>query len=136
MKIKLKIEKEYDVKYLQAKVGARYWEDAVVNGVEDVDGDLIPFHHGDYWCPLIELETGKVHDWPIGTVADIHYKSCDNNYFALLDKNMNVIKELVGSSVINMMCPLKAGHGDYVIMGIDSDGIIRGFKADLSDFED
>ena len=47
MKIILKIEKEFDVKYLKAKVGVRYWEDSRVDGVEDEDGDLIPCREGD-----------------------------------------------------------------------------------------
>lgn len=32
MKIKMKIEKEFDVKYLQLKVTVRYWEDAIIYG--------------------------------------------------------------------------------------------------------
>jgi hypothetical protein len=39
MKVKLVIEKEFDVKYLKAEVGARYWEDSSVDGVEDSEGD-------------------------------------------------------------------------------------------------
>ena len=54
MKVKLKIEKELEVKYLQVKAGARYWEDTIVDGVEDTEGSLIPCREGDYWCPLIE----------------------------------------------------------------------------------
>ena len=63
MKVKLKIEKELEVKYLQVKAGARYWEDAIVDGVEDTEGSLIPCREGDYWCPLIELESAMDRDW-------------------------------------------------------------------------
>ena len=35
MKAKIRIEKEYEVKYLQVNAGVRYWEDSEINGVED-----------------------------------------------------------------------------------------------------
>jgi len=42
MKIQINISKEFDAKYLRAKCGVRYWEDASVNGVEDTeDGDNV-----------------------------------------------------------------------------------------------
>ena len=62
---------------LRVSAGVRYWEDASVNGVEDTDGTLIPFRKGDLWCPIIDLETGQIYDWPAGANAYIHYKVCD-----------------------------------------------------------
>lgn len=122
------------VKYLQAKCGARYWEDARVNGVKDTDGTLIPFRVGDYWCPLIDLETGKVVGWPDGTTAEIHYKVCDDGEYALLDEDKNVVASKDGY-VPSMMCPKSEGYGDYVIMEIRSDGTIENFDVDLRYFE-
>ena len=133
MKIKLQVTQEFDVKYLLAEVGARYWEDATVNGIEDTEGDLIPCREGDYWKPMIDIETGKIVNWTIGETASIHYKSCDDNVFKLLDADKNVIKEIDGY-VINMMCPNDIGYGDYVIMDIDAEGVIAGFEADFEDF--
>ena len=77
-------------KYLQACVGARYWEDAILNGVEDIDKNM-PCIDGDLWKPLINLETGIIENWIIGNTADIYYKSCDQNSFYLLDENKNII---------------------------------------------
>ena len=133
MKIELKAKKEFDVKYLLAEVGARYWEDSDVNGDEDTNGDLIPCRDGDYWKPLIELETGKILNWEIGKTAKIHYKSCDDNIFKLLDKDKNIIKEIEGY-VIDMMSPAENGFGDYVIMNIDANGIIDAFEPSFEEF--
>jgi hypothetical protein len=134
MKIELTVKKEFDVKYLLAEVGARYWEDADVDGVEDTEGTLIPCRDGEYWKPLIDIETGQILNWEKGKTAEIHYKSCDDNIFKLLDADKNVIIERDGY-VISMMCPIDEGYGDYVKMDINTDGFIKGFEADFSDFQ-
>jgi hypothetical protein len=134
MKFTKKVKKVFKVKYLKAKVGARYWDDSKVNGVEDEIGSLIPCRVGDYWEPLIDLETGKIINWNCGVEAEIHYKSCDNNTFQLLDEDENIVAEIEGY-VIDMMCPKEEGYGDYVIMSIDSNGLICDWKVDLKPFK-
>lgn len=136
MKIKLKIEKEFEVKYLQAKCGARYWEDSRINGVEDTEeGENIPCKEGDYWCPLIELETGKILNWEIGKTAEIYYKCCDDGFYSLLDEEKTIVKQVEGY-VPEIMCPVENGYGDYVIMNIDENGQIQNWNPDFSYFED
>ena len=76
---------EIEVTAIGITAEVRYWEDATVNGVEDTDGALIPLRFGDCWMPIIELDTGRVRDWPEGTTADIHYKVCDAGEYELLD---------------------------------------------------
>lgn len=133
MKIELTVKKEFEVKYLHADCGVRYWEDASVNGVEDENGDLIPCKEEDRWKPLIDLETGKILNWEQGKTADTHYKVCDDGVYTLLDENKEAIKEIDGY-VPSVMCPEENGYGDYVIMEIDENGQIANWEADLSDF--
>lgn len=135
MNITLKIEKEYDVKYLLAECGARYWSDSTVNGEEDTNGKLMPCIDGEYWKPLIELETGKILNWEQGKEADVYYKVCDDGLYKLLDKDKKIIHSIDGY-VPKIMCPTKPGYGDYVIMKIDKDGYIKNFNPDFSDFND
>jgi hypothetical protein len=135
MKIELTVKREFEAKYLLAEVGARYWEDSSVDEVEDTDGDLIPCRVIDYWKPLILLETGQIVNWKKGVTASIHYKSCDDNTFKLLDEDHVIIKEIDGY-VIKMMCPKRNGYGDYVIMEIDEDGFIQDFEVDFNEFND
>jgi hypothetical protein len=135
MKITLKEPKEYDVKFLKADCGVRYWEDADVNGITDDDGKLIPLRNGDTWCPIIDLATGVVQDWPSGTTADIHYKVCDAGVYSLLDADKNVVKSIDGY-VPKMMAPAGSGYGDYVVMTIGEDGTIAGWRASLDVFEE
>ena len=49
MDFKMMVEKTFNVKTIEVNAGVRYWEDAIVNGVEDSEGDLIPCREGDLW---------------------------------------------------------------------------------------
>jgi hypothetical protein len=119
----------FDAKYLLAEVGARYWEDATVNGEEDTEGTLIPCREGDYWKPLIDIETGTIVNWTKGCVANVHYKCCDDGFYHLLDENKNVIKSIEGY-VPDML----GTYGDYVVMEIDENGKIFDWQFDSSVF--
>lgn len=135
MKITIKEPRQIDVNFLHAHCGVRYWEDATVSGVEDANGTLIPCRDGDCWAPLIDLETGIIQNWPIGTTADIHYKVCDDGQYALLDADRHIVKTIVGY-VPSIMCPAENGYGDYVIMQVGEDGQIADWKVDLAAFSD
>lgn len=120
-----------NAKYLRAKCGVRYWEDASVNGIEDKDGRFIPLRVGDCWCPTIDLQTGIIENWPQGITADIHYKVCDAGVYTLLDNERNTIFSIEGY-VPRIMYPAGDGYGDYVIMKIGINGLIEDWRADLS----
>lgn len=127
------VKQQIEVKYLKVSAYVRWWEDAYLNGEADENGE-IPFRDGDSWCPVIELETGKIIDWPIGTTADVHYKVCDAGVYTLLDADQKEVKEVDGY-VIDMMCPKENGCGDYIIMDIDENGIIQDWKPSFDEFE-
>lgn len=132
MKIKLTIEKDFEVKFLQVEASVRYWQDSIVNGEEDVKGDLIPCREGDLWKPLIDIETGVILNWVIGKTAQIHYKVCDCGVYTLLDEDRNPILSKEGY-VPKIMCPKDSGYGDYIIMDIDENGQIADWEILLSD---
>lgn len=115
--------------YLVVEAGVRYWEDATVNGVEDVGGCLIPLRRGDLWCPTIELATGRVMDWPLGTVAKIHYKVCDEGQYWLTSSKHRA--KYRGDYVPDVLGVDGASYGDYVIMTVGADGIIKGWRGDI-----
>lgn len=129
MKTKVKVWKEIEVVTLEISAGARYWEDSEVNGVQDDNGDLIPFRNGDYWEPKIDLETGTIIDWPKGTTAKIHYKVCDDGTYYLKDKD-GITQLMKEGYVPNDLIP--GEYGDYIIMDIDENGKILNWYADPS----
>jgi len=133
MKLTVTAQEEVNAKTLCVKAGARYPEDADINGVRDEDGGLMPFFDGDYWCPEIDIDTGIVNNWPIGTTANIHYKVCDDGTYTVKDEDGNVVLERSGY-VPNVMCPEGEGFGDYIKMVIDENGKIKNWKPDFEDF--
>jgi hypothetical protein len=134
MKIKLKVEKEVDVKTLIVNAGVRYWEDTRVNGVEDTEGTLIPCRNGENWSPVIDIDSGKITNWTQGVIADIHYKVCDAGRYTLRDADGNDITEINGY-VPSSMCPKESGYGDYIIMDVDENGVIADWQFNIEDFD-
>ena len=123
-------------KYLQVNAGVRYWEDGVVNGIDDTDDNpSMPCRNdeGD-WAPLIDIDEGRIIDWPAGTTASVHYKVCDDGRYSLLDHDKAEIVTLDGY-VPSIMCPSDNGYGDYIIMEIDGEGLISNWRLDLDEFE-
>lgn len=115
-------------KYIEVYAGVRYWEDALLNGKQDEEGN-IPLRNDRYWAPTIELATGRILDWPEGTEADIHYKVCDDGKYWLLDESRNRIAEWKGSYVPNsILCVGDDGYGDYIILTVEGDGKILAWE--------
>lgn len=135
MEITVTQKVKVNAKFLQVKAGLRYWEDAIVNGVEDESGDLIPCREDDYWCPLIDIDSGQILNWKQGVTADIHYKVCDDGVYTVLDENKEIILEKDGY-VIDSLAIEDTGHGDYIIIKVDENGFINNWKFDYLDFHD
>jgi hypothetical protein len=129
--MKLSLLRNVEIRYLLASCGVRYWEDAKVNDVEDLDGTLIPCREGDRWSPLIEIDTGIIVNWKKGVVADVHYKVCDDGVYSLLDDEKQTIRKIEDGYVPTIMCPEGEGYGDYFIMKIDKDGYISNWRPTL-----
>lgn len=144
MKANIKTTKEVDVKYFVIDTNVFYWEDTEVNGTDDIDfgqteGEGEPRMPGAYrimdkptdhlmsnhfrWSITIDVETGKVLDWPVGTTARVHYKICDEGTYALLDENKQEIIK------VESYVPDCIGEcGDYIILIIDENGQIANFS--------
>jgi hypothetical protein len=115
--------------YLLVDAGVRYWEDAEVDGRQDVDGTLIPFRQGDRWQPLIRLADGTIEGWPARVFAEIHYKVCDDGVYHLLDENRQAIVRWKGYYVPDqLLCVGAEGFGDYIILEVAGDGEILDWK--------
>lgn len=130
MKVTILKEVQFEAKVLNVKAFVRYWEDATVNGTNDESGEIVPFKKGDTWAPVIDIDTGIITDWPVGTTADIHFKVCDGFSASVADESGKIIHEYDGY-VPNTMCPAEEGYGDYIIMHIAPNGQIDGWKFDI-----
>ena len=132
MKVKLTVTKEFDVEYLFVEAVVKYWQDGIIDGIQDNDGNM-PCRVGNIWKPLINVNTGKIINWKQGTTASIHYKVCDDGIYKLLDANMELIKK-IRDYVPRMLSPKEEGWGDYIIMDIDADGQIQHWKISFDEF--
>lgn len=140
MKRKIKVEQEIEIAFAECRIYARYWQDAYVNGVkDDAENPKMPFveeHNGEKeWHIKINLDNGQICNWPQGTTAKVHYKSCDCNEVQILDRQLGIIKDYDGY-VPTFLCPEGNGFGDYVIMNIDENGFIQNFNPVLDDIFD
>lgn len=116
-------------KFIELDAGVRYWEDAEINGKADTGGE-IPFRDGERWKPIIELDTGRVVNWPAGIEADIHYKVCDDGEYWLQDESHKRIAKWGGYYVPNsILCVGTNGYGDYIIFKVGADGVISGWHS-------
>ena len=114
--------------HLSIKVKPRYWEDATVNGVEDEEGFLIPLRLFDIWRIVIDIKTGRINDWPYGKKASIHYKVCDDGEYWLTNADLEPIFKLNDSYVPDFLSIGDNGCGDYIILEIDEEGNIDGWR--------
>jgi len=135
MKVKIKVEKEVEIKTLVVKAKVRYWEDANVNGLEDTEnGDLVPCRYKNRWVPEIDIDTGIIRNWVQGTTAKIHYKVCDCCGWEILDEHGDMVMQQSNGYVPDTLCPKEKGYGDYIIMDIDENGKIDKWNFDFSEF--
>jgi hypothetical protein len=132
----IKIKKEFNLKTIYAYARVRYWEDGMVNGQEDTNGDLIPCRQGDLWCPIIDIDTGVITNWTQGVKANVHYKVCDAGKYEIKDESGETVLTIDRGYVPAMMYPKENGYGDYIIMEIDEDGQIQNWRTTLNDFID
>ena len=106
MRITINKPTDFEAKFLKVDAGVRYWEDAEVNGVSDIDlyesngvgkplmpcavqikkepdGCIYSDHYR--WQPLIDIERGQILNWAKGVDANVHYKVCDDFQCEILD---------------------------------------------------
>lgn len=125
MKIKIKVEKEVNVKYVEVTLPVRYEK-------EDMTNDF-PMRHGGVWAAMIEVDTGEIVGWPKGQEGSFYMKVCDSGTYELLDAGMTTVAKLEGY-VPNDLIP--GEYGDYVHFKINKEGFITNWpeNPDLCEF--
>ena len=142
MKMHITETTEKDIKYFCANLGVRYYEDADINGEEDISFEeqregakpRVPLVFGNpdarhidekwRWIIKIDVETGNIKDWPEGVTANIHYKVCDDGTYWLEDESGEKYHE-IDSYVPQILDFDRESYGDYVIMTIDGSGHVE-----------
>lgn len=125
MKIKIKVEKEVYIKYVEVTLPV-YYES------EDMSNDF-PMRNGGVWAAMIEVDTGEVVGWPKGQECSFCMKVRDGGTYELLDAGMSTIAKMEGY-LPNDLIP--GEYGDYVNLKINKDGFITNWpkNPDVSEF--
>jgi len=127
-------EKEYNLTTLEVKAGIRYYEDVLVDWVEDVEWKLTPCIVWEYWCPIINLDTWVITNWTKWVTAVIHAKVCDDGSYYLKDETGEIILSIEDNYVPSLLAIDDDWYGDYIIMTIDWEWKIKDWKSDISSF--
>lgn len=138
MKVITNVNREIEVKYVKVHLPIRYKEEDMPKNFplryekpDDKNGY-------DWWAATIEIETGKILEWPLGETGEFYMKVCDEGGYFLLDENLFIIGSLVMEYVPNRLLPPADGYGDYVSFEIQADGKISNWykKPSLTQFFD
>lgn len=154
MEINRKIVISQNVRYLKALMGVRYYVDcrySTDNGktwnehFEDNEEEsnrimkltpnvvTIETKYGNIydWELVVDLETGKVQNWPKDFCLQTEYKVCDEGDYSFLDEHLdeviNITKEFKQYYVPDFLSLEGDGFGDYVYLNINGDGSIEHF---------
>lgn len=79
------------------------------------------------WCPVIDVNEGKVLDWPKDFVLKTHFKVCDQGVYVY--SNYDESQQIVSTDVRDYYVPkwldaIDDGFGDYMYITINGDGTI------------
>lgn len=144
IKQKYRFEVIEDSRILNVRLHVRYTEDGKVNGVRDVDYQehpeltpKMPFMQKEdssyYWCFSIDVNEGRILHWPKGIVADTYYKVCDECELHYLYNAQEVANNDGYWYCPDFLAREDSGYGDYVILHIDENGVIRNWDPALVD---
>lgn len=143
MNIKVTIPQTINAQQLHCYIGALYW-DACFSGRQDDEGgtiahevfeDRIEQYGGcDYLHLVIDLDEGKILDWPKDLTAEFRYKSWDNNRFILTGRSdtgeyiwigteKGITEYVIGPDFMN-------DCGDYFCMSVNELGEIQNYDKD------
>lgn len=124
MEITIQRPVKVQAKAIRIDVPVRY-------GTEDIPEDF-PFRKDDQWTVEVDIDTGKIKDWPgLPEVTEFHMKVTDAGVYTLLGEDG---KHLEGSKVIEDYVPscIPNKYSDYLEFSITKDGVIKEWKEDCS----
>lgn len=124
MKVVINSSQEIVVKYVKVELPIRYGEEDMPKDFplrEEVSTDK---NNNDWWKATIEVDTGKILEWPQGQIGEFYLKVVDEGFYYLLNENQKIIASIEQDYVPNRLLPPTDGYGDYINFKIDENGII------------
>lgn len=150
---KIKIIKEVEMDKVIVNAGVRYWNDCKYskdngqtwrngskekdtkevsedfrNNIPFVEKENIGYNENYYWNLIIDIDTGKVENWPKDYCISTWFKVCDDGLYQIVDKDGDVIWDSIGTENYYVPEFLEIGdngYGDYIYIDIDGNGYIK-----------
>lgn len=128
MKIKIPTTIEEDIYLVRISAPVDY-------GEEDISNDF-PGREGDVWKADIEIDTGKILNWPAGRVEKMFLTVKDGGSYALVSVSGHQVALRDGNYVPHGVVP--GEYGDAIKLDIAADGTITNWprRPDVSEFFD
>jgi hypothetical protein len=128
MKAKIKIEQEIEITKVRVVLPVRYDEEDIPN--------TFPLRKGDKWEATIDIDTGRILDWPLGQSGEMYMNVCDEGCYYLIGADGQEIAVLEQEYVPHGLIP--GEWGEYVHFKIDANGVITNWpkKPSVCDFYD
>lgn len=122
MKAIVKITKEVEIRKVLIDIHIRYVGDS-----EDDDvPTTLPLLKGSQWKAYVDIDTGKIEEWPDGVAINLHAKVCDEGVYTLYGDGGEIISVKDGY-VPNGLIP--GSYGDYVELEINTNGVITNWPS-------
>lgn len=151
MEVKILVEKQVKLTSIRVSAGVRYWHDCEYSEdggktwieAEDDTDELneefkkhIPsiykqdlgYGVGDYWDFTIDIDTGKINNWPKNFCLKTHFKVCDDGLYQIIDEDHNVVWDSIKNQtyyVPGFLSLEDSGWGDYIFININQEGFIE-----------
>lgn len=123
-----KIPKIVEVDVQKVRIIVSVWY-----GDEEIPNDF-PGRRGDTWNVSIDIDSGKILDWPPGKEWDLHLTVKDGGTYILYDTRGIVVATLENEYVPHGLIP--GDYGDVIRLKIRKDGTITNWhqNPNLDDF--
>ena len=105
---------EVNIRWVNITVPVRY-ED------EDIPYDF-PLRSNDVWRATVDIDTGRINDWPEGKSGRLQMKVTDCGVYTLRDEGNQVVAEIEQGYVPHGVVP--GSFGDYIELQINEQGVI------------
>lgn len=93
---------------------------------EDIPNDF-PLRKDDVWQGTIDIDTGKIREWPAGHSDRLFLCVKDSGSYFLLDADGKVVASREEQYVPNC---IPGSDGDYVEFNVDENGVIEEWPGD------